>query len=684
MKSSPTLERAVLHEHRRDGTLARVELCFDDGSLGAAIGIRLEVEDFRLKENLIEQRVDVRALLRRDLGGERAAAELLEHDAVLQELLLDLARVRLRQIDLVDRDDERHAGVLGVRDRFDRLRHDGVVGGDDENDDVRDLRAARTHGGERFVARRVEERDDLPVRQRHVIRADVLRDAARFARDDVRLADVVEQRRLTVVDVTHDRDDRRTRHEILGRVDLRGRAAFLGLIRVFANGLEAELAGDQFDLVEVEALVDRDHQSEVLERERDDLGRGDLQDLRELADRDEFVDADGLPLALGLGGARRLELFARCRDESLGTPRATARRAGWPSSSRCSHPPLPDRPLRACPSCDDHRDRRRRGRATAATLAAATTAAAAATTATTAAARAPVVATRGRRDHRPAPPTRSDAAGNRPLLATGRGRGAPGVIGRGRGRSGAAGMRVRGRRGTRAVARPPPVALTSASAARGFGALGGDRRSRGLGLRARGFLGAHRFDARGFECGRASAAMRFLLGGVRRGGFARPRGGCRLLFGGGLNVGRLAATTDGFAGAAGGHGLGHRLRSGRRATATRAVGAGAACFSARTRFSRSQRARMRATWSSVSMLMWLRIGMSICRRSVTTSSADTANSFANSLTESLLKHPPHVPMDGSPLQLANAGSKLPVDDADDCRLITSDRRAQARRQTVLL
>ena len=48
----------------------------------------------------------------------------------------------------------------------------------------------------------------LPVRQRDVVGADVLRDAAGLAGDDVRLADVVEERRLAVVDVAHDRDDR--------------------------------------------------------------------------------------------------------------------------------------------------------------------------------------------------------------------------------------------------------------------------------------------------------------------------------------------------------------------------------------------------------------------------------------------------------------------------------------------
>jgi hypothetical protein len=41
-----------------------------------------------------------------------------------------------------------------------------------------------------------------------VVRADVLRDAARFAFGDLRLADGVEQRRLAVVDVAHDGDHR--------------------------------------------------------------------------------------------------------------------------------------------------------------------------------------------------------------------------------------------------------------------------------------------------------------------------------------------------------------------------------------------------------------------------------------------------------------------------------------------
>jgi len=50
-------------------------------------------------------------------------------------------------------------------------------------------------------------------------RGDVLRDAARFAGGDVGRADLVEQRGLSVIDVTEDGHDRRTGDEV-GRVAL--------------------------------------------------------------------------------------------------------------------------------------------------------------------------------------------------------------------------------------------------------------------------------------------------------------------------------------------------------------------------------------------------------------------------------------------------------------------------------
>ena len=245
-------QRAALDEHGRERAAALVELGFDDRAFGGAVGVGLELEDFGLELDRFEQLVEVGLLGRRDFDVLDVAAHVLDDDLVLQQLLADLLRLGVRLIDLVDRDDHRHAGRLGVVDRLDRLRHQAVVGRDHQHDDVGDVGAAGAHLGEGLVARRVEEGDLRLVGQADLVGADVLGDAAGFARDDVGAADRVEQRRLAVVDVAHDRDDRRTRLERLGGIDV---ARTCRCRRRFADALDAvaELGDQQLGGV----LVDR-------------------------------------------------------------------------------------------------------------------------------------------------------------------------------------------------------------------------------------------------------------------------------------------------------------------------------------------------------------------------------------------------------------------------------------------
>ena len=125
--------------------------------------VGLQVENFGLQVDRFEQLVEVGALQRRHRHLERLARHAFDDDLVLQQLGAHAVRIGLRLVDLVDRDDDRHAGRLGVIDGFDRLRHDAVVGRDDEHDDVRHLGAAGAHGGERFVARRIDERHLVAV-----------------------------------------------------------------------------------------------------------------------------------------------------------------------------------------------------------------------------------------------------------------------------------------------------------------------------------------------------------------------------------------------------------------------------------------------------------------------------------------------------------------------------------------
>ena len=289
-----------------------------------------------------------------------------------EEILLHLLHVRRGEIDLVDGDDERHAGVLRVGDRLDRLRHDGVVGRDDQDDDVGHLGAAGAHRRERLVARCVEERDRASLLRHDLVGADVLRDAARFPGHDGGLADVVEQRRLAVIYVPHHRDDRRARVQRLGALGL----PLLGCLRdvlLLAHRLEAERRSDQLDHVEVEALVDRDHLAELFEGERHDLGRRDLEDVRELGDGDELGHAHQGLLTLFLLATLFLLQVAEARafltvPDALATDRSFDRGQGAGDVLR--HRFLIDHGLAAllallalvaAPLVERHRPGRRRG-----------------------------------------------------------------------------------------------------------------------------------------------------------------------------------------------------------------------------------------------------------------------------------------------------------------------------------
>jgi hypothetical protein len=210
---------------------------------------------------------------------------------VVGQLLAHSLRLRVRQVRLVDRHDDRHLGVLGVAQSLEGLRHHAVVGRDDQDDEVGGLSAAGSHLGEGSVARGVDE-DDLTVSfpAVHPVGADVLRDAAGLAGRHARLSDVVEQRRLAVIDVAHDRDHRRAGLEVL--LAVRRGLERLVLLEGDVLHLVAELVGDDLGGVEVDRGVDVDpghaHAPQLLEQ----LGRLDAHVAGQVRHRDRVLDAD--------------------------------------------------------------------------------------------------------------------------------------------------------------------------------------------------------------------------------------------------------------------------------------------------------------------------------------------------------------------------------------------------------
>ncbi len=102
-------------------------------------------------------------------------------------------------------------------DRLDRLRHYTVISRNDQDNDIRGLGTAGTHHCKRFVTRCIEKHYTtrliriVSVRHHHAVGTNVLSDAASLAFSHIFRTNGIEQRCLTVIDVSHHRDDRSSR-----------------------------------------------------------------------------------------------------------------------------------------------------------------------------------------------------------------------------------------------------------------------------------------------------------------------------------------------------------------------------------------------------------------------------------------------------------------------------------------
>ena len=217
-----------------------------------------------------------------------------------------------------------------------RLRHDAIVGRDHEDGDVGHLRATGPHRGERLVTRSVEERD-LPAVDVHLVGADVLRDPAGLGRDDASVANRVEKRRLAVIDVTHDRYDRRTRLEgVLGVVE---RLRLLLLVGgMLDRHVAVQLGCDELDLLVAQRWVAVRISVETHE-ELDELLQLDAERLGEVLDADAGLDGD----RAGCRRRGRTRLAAAPSWRASRCSRADGRCAPWSMTTRGARaaPPPP-------------------------------------------------------------------------------------------------------------------------------------------------------------------------------------------------------------------------------------------------------------------------------------------------------------------------------------------------------
>ncbi len=317
------LQRAAQHQYRGDGAAALLEARFDHVAGGEPGRRRLQFEHFGLQQKAVEQLIHALAGARRNGNEDILAAPLFGYDAVLGEFLLDLLRIRLRLVDLVERHDDGHFRGLRVLNGLDGLRHDAVVGAHHQDHDIGDLRAARAHRGKRRVARGIEKGHHA-LGGLDVVCADVLRDAARLARRHLAAPDVVEQRGLAVIDVSHHRHDRRPRQHLERGIQF-ALQIILDDVFLAQHRRVAHLLDHQHRGILLDHLIDRRHHAHV-HHDFDDFGRLDRHLLRELADRHGLADGNfahhargrhlkamlGIGLAAHASGAVRPAISSSC------------------------------------------------------------------------------------------------------------------------------------------------------------------------------------------------------------------------------------------------------------------------------------------------------------------------------------------------------------------------------------
>ena len=191
-----------------------------------------------------------------------------------------------------------------------------------------------------------------PVVDVDLVGADVLGDAAGLAGRHLGLADRVEQRRLAVVDVAHDRHDRRARLEVLvGVVELRLGVDLVG--GVDDLDLLVELVREHLDRVVGQRLGERRHLAQ-LHQLLDHLGHGDAEVLGDVLDRRARVDLDDV--GLEDRDVLRDRLRVRAAPAPSAAPRRAPLRAAAGTAARAAGtPPGPPERRAACESITTRR-----------------------------------------------------------------------------------------------------------------------------------------------------------------------------------------------------------------------------------------------------------------------------------------------------------------------------------------
>ena len=253
-----TVECTVLNENGCNRSASAVELRFDNDTLCTAIRICFEFLNVCYEQYALKQIIDTLSCESRYGNADGISAPFLGNKTVLGELLLNLIGVSGGFIHLVDGDNDVDFSSLCVVDCLNGLGHNTVVCRYYENCNIGCHSTTCTHCGKCGVSGSIQE-GDITSACLYAVSTDVLSNTACFACCYVGVTDSIENRGLTVVNVTHNAYNGCALLELLIGIRCVVKQTLFNADDYLGGSFNAELIGYECGGIKVDNLVDGCH-----------------------------------------------------------------------------------------------------------------------------------------------------------------------------------------------------------------------------------------------------------------------------------------------------------------------------------------------------------------------------------------------------------------------------------------
>ena len=203
------MQRTLLNQNRCYRTFSFIQLSLDDQTSCCTVRVCFQFRNFSSQKDHLKQCVDTFVCMGRYRNKDRTSAPVFRNQFILGKFLFYTVDVGTWLIDFVDRNDDLCAGCFCMVDRFYSLRHYTVICCNNQDRNIGCICTTHTHGSKCFMSRCIQKCDLLSV-DIYDISTDVLSNTSSFFCDHMRVTDRIQKRSLTVVNVTHNTDYRRS------------------------------------------------------------------------------------------------------------------------------------------------------------------------------------------------------------------------------------------------------------------------------------------------------------------------------------------------------------------------------------------------------------------------------------------------------------------------------------------